>query len=48
MIIIDIWNLFFGFLPAWFQIGILAVIALYAAIIAAKIVAFILDCIPFA
>lgn len=43
----QIWQLLFGFFPAWFQAFILGVLAAIVIIIVFKIVAFILDTIPF-
>lgn len=45
---VKIWQMLFGFFPAWFQVFVLAVLAFIVVIIVFKIVAFILDCIPFA
>lgn len=42
-----IWQMLFGFFPAWFQAFILGVLAVIVIIIVFKIVAFILDAIPF-
>lgn len=44
---IQIWQMLFGFFPAWFQAFILGMLALIVIVIVFKIVAFILDCIPF-
>ena len=43
----ELWQLLFGFFPAWFQAFILGVLAVIVLIIIFKIVAFILDAIPF-
>lgn len=43
----ELWQLLFGFFPAWFQAFILGVLAVIVIIIVFKIVAFILDAIPF-
>lgn len=43
----ELWQLLFGFFPAWFQAFLLGVLALIAVLIVFKIVAFILDAIPF-
>lgn len=42
-----VWQMLFGFFPAWFQAFILGVLAVIVVIIVFKIVAFILDAIPF-
>lgn len=42
-----IWTLFFGWLPAWFQVCILGFLSLIIIIIALKIIALVLDAIPF-
>ena len=42
-----LWQMLFGFLPAWFQAFLLGVLAVIVIIIVFKIVAFILDAIPF-
>lgn len=43
----ELWQLVFGFFPAWFQAFLLGVLALIVVLIVFKIVAFILDAIPF-
>lgn len=42
-----LWQMLFGFFPAWFQAFLLGVLAVIVIIIVFKIVAFILDAIPF-
>lgn len=43
----QLWQLLFGFFPVWFQAFLLGLLALIVVIIVFKIVAFILDAIPF-
>lgn len=42
-----IYQLLFAWLPAWVQVVILGLIALLAVIVIFKVVAFVLDAIPF-
>lgn len=42
-----LWQMLFGFFPPWFQAFLLGVLAVIVIIIVFKIVAFILDAIPF-
>lgn len=43
----ELWQILFGFFPAWFQAFLLGVLAVIVIVIIFKIVAFILDAIPF-
>ena len=43
----QIWQLLFGFFPAWFQAFLLGLLAVIVIVIVLKVVAFILDTIPF-
>lgn len=43
----SLWHVIFSWLPAWVQAAILGLIALVAIIVILKIVALVLDAIPF-
>lgn len=43
----DVYALMFAWLPAWFQVVFLTFLAVLAIIVIGKIVAFVLDAIPF-
>lgn len=43
----DIWMLCFGWLPAWFQVAIICIIAVWVIITIIKIIGAILNAIPF-
>lgn len=47
MSIVTVYQLLFSWLPVWLQVVVLGLIALVMIILIVKIVAFVLDAIPF-
>lgn len=47
MSIVTVYQLLFSWLPVWLQVVVLGLISLILIILIAKIVAFVLDAIPF-
>lgn len=42
-----VWQIFFGMFPAWFQAVLLGLLALFVLFLIFKLVALVLDAIPF-
>lgn len=47
MTLVQLWSFVFGMFPTWFQAAVLGLVALFVIIIVFKIVALVLDAIPF-
>lgn len=45
--LVAVWQLLFAWLPAWFQVVVLALIAIAVVLLVLKIVGIVLDAIPF-
>lgn len=44
---LELWSILFSWLPAWFQVVVLGLIALSVLLIVLKIIGLVLDAIPF-
>ena len=47
MIIAQIWQLLTAFLPAWFAVALLSVITMLVILLVIKLIALVMDAIPF-
>lgn len=47
MSIVTVYQLLFSWLPVWFQVVVLGLIAFLMILLVVKVVAFVLDAIPF-
>lgn len=47
MIISQIWQLLTAFLPAWFAVALLSVLTILVILLVIKLIAFVMDAIPF-